>query len=168
MIDVGCGTGNVMRRLAERTPTLLAGIDISAQMIAVGEKKLKGLPVDLRVGDAESGLPWPDCFFDVAVLTSTIHHFPNPDRVLANVHRVLKPNAILIIADPLFPFPLLQTINLFLKVYPMNGDLHFYSLRGLRRLVSKCGFERIRQNSAGFSAKYTLAYKAGITHEAAT
>jgi hypothetical protein len=81
---------------------------------------------------------------------------------------VLKPSAILIIADPLFPFPLLQTINLFLKVYPMNGDLRFFSLPDLRALVSKSGFERIRQSSAGFSAKYTLAYKPGITQGAGT
>jgi ubiquinone/menaquinone biosynthesis C-methylase UbiE len=159
ILDIGCGTGNVLLRLSEKRPALLAGIDISPGMVAVAKKKLTALPTDLRNGDAESGLPWSNGFFDVVVMTATFHHFPNPDKVLSHVFRVLRSNGMLIVADPLFPFPFLSLVNVFLKIYPRNGDLCFYSKHGLWMLLEKCGFDRIHHNSAGFLAQYTLAHK---------
>jgi hypothetical protein len=65
----------------------------------------------------------------------------------------------LIIAEPHFFFPILQVENLLLRIYPLNGDLHFLSLRGLRRLLNRCGFETIAQRRAAWLACYTLAQK---------
>ena len=163
IVDIGCGTGNAVLRLAKKEPCLLAGIDISPQLLAVAEDKLSGLPVDLRVGDAETELPWPDDTFDVAIMTAAIHHFPNPEKVLCQVFQVLKPDGSLIIADPFFFFPILQIVNLLLKIYPLNGDLRFFSQRGLRKLVERCGFQNIEQKRAAFFAKYTIAQKADLT-----
>lgn len=65
----------------------------------------------------------------------------------------------LIIAEPHFFFPILQVENLLLRIYPLNGDLHFLSLRGLRRLLNRCGFETIAQRRAAWLACYTLAQR---------
>jgi ubiquinone/menaquinone biosynthesis C-methylase UbiE len=159
IVDIGCGTGSALLRLARENPVLLAGVDISPKAIAVAKDKLSGLPADVRLGDAEAQLPWPDETFDVAIMTAAIHHFPNPENVLCRVFQVLRPKGRLIIADPFFFFPILQIVNLLLKIYPLNGDLHFFSQRGLRKLVKRCGFENIGQKRAAFFAKYTVAQK---------
>jgi len=159
VIDIGCGTGNALWHLSKRNPSLLAGIDISPKSIAVAQAKLSRLPVDLRVGDAESDLSWPDDTFDVAVMNATIHHFPEPENVLHQAFRVLKPKGRLIIADPLFFLPFLQIVNLLLRVYPVNGDLRFFSQKGLRNLVRRCGFQGVQQKHAAFFAGYTTGFK---------
>lgn len=159
IVDIACGTGNALLRLARKEPCLLAGIDICGQLIAIAKEKLSGLNPDLRVGDAESQLPWPDATFDVAIMTAAIPHFPNPEKVLCRVFQVLKPKGRLIIADPFFFFPVLQVINSLLWVYPLNGDLRFFSQRTLRRLVAGYGFQNIKQKHAAFFARYTIAQK---------
>jgi ubiquinone/menaquinone biosynthesis C-methylase UbiE len=135
----------------------LAGIDISPRAIAVAAEKLAGLGADLRVQDAEAGLPWPDRTFDLATMTATIHHFPHPEKVLWEVSRVLKPGGRIIIAEPCFFFPIRPLQNLLLQIYPLNGDLHFFSPRGLRRLIERCGFRTIAQKRAASFAQYTVA-----------
>jgi ubiquinone/menaquinone biosynthesis C-methylase UbiE len=159
VVDIGCGTGNALLHLSKTNPSLLAGIDISPRSIAVARAKLSGLSVDLRAGDAESDLPWPDETFDVAVMNAAIHHFPEPENVLRQALRVLKPKGRLIIADPFFFLPFLQIVNLLLKIYPLNGDLRFFSQKGLRNLVQRCGFQGVEQKRAAFLAKYTIGFK---------
>jgi len=92
-------------------------------------------------------------------MNATIHHFPKPESVLHEAFRILKPKGRLIIADPLFFFPFLQIENLLLKIYPLNADLHFFSQKGLRRLVERCGFQDIEQKRAAFLARYTTGFK---------
>ncbi len=159
IVDIACGTGSALLRLAGKEPCLLAGIDISGRLIAIAKDKLSALPADLRVGDAESQLPWPDATFEVAIMNAAIHHFPNPEKVLHRVFQVLKPKGRLIIADPFFFFPILQIVNSLLWIYPLNGDLRFFSQRGLRKLVEGCGFQNIEQKYAAFFARYTIAQK---------
>ncbi len=159
ILDIGCGTGSALLLLAQRRPVRLAGMDISPRAVAAARDKLGGLGADLRVGDAEAGLPWPERIFDVATMIATIHHFPHPENVLRQILRVLKPGGRLIIAEPLFFFPVLPIVNAFLRIYPLNGDLGFFSRRGLCRLLERCGFQVMAQRRAAFLARYTVARK---------
>lgn len=159
ILDVGCGTGTALKQLAARKPLLLAGLDISPRALDVGRRKLAGLAHDLRVADAEAPFPWQENFFDVAFFNSTIHHFPHPRKPMLEAYRVLKPGGRVIISDPHFPFPLLPVLNLLLSIYPLNGDLHFFSQQGLRRFVESCGFVNVRQQPSAIAARYTLAFK---------
>jgi ubiquinone/menaquinone biosynthesis C-methylase UbiE len=159
ILDVGCGTGSGLHILTCRHPRLLAGVDISPRVIAVARDKLSGLPANLKAADAEAGLPWPDGTFDVVTMTAVIHHLPHPEKSLAHIFSVLKPTGRLIVAEPDFFFPIRPVGNLFLRIYPLNGDLHFLSPRGLRRLLERCGFQTVAQKRAAFFAQYTVAQK---------
>lgn len=138
LLDVGCGTGAVLSSLS--TTAKLYGIDLSAQMIACAKEKL-GEKAELTVGDSEA-LPFSDAAFDTVCCTFSFHHYPNPEKVIAEMSRVLKNGGRLLLADPWVPAPLRQVFNFFLR-YSNNGDYHCYSQKEMRRLLGKNGFERL-------------------------
>ena len=98
VLDVGCGTGALLRRINERYPDAkLAGIDPVAPMLAVARGKLPA-GVDLQVGWAD-GLPWADASFDVVVSCNVFHYVSNPAPALREMSRVLAPGGRIVITD---------------------------------------------------------------------
>ncbi len=98
--DLGCGTGRLTAALAPFVARVVA-VDQSAAMLQAAKKRLRGIEnVDLRRGDLES-LPVDDARLDAATLMLVLHHLAEPDRALAEVARVLKPGAPLLVADML-------------------------------------------------------------------
>jgi len=93
--------------------------------LKVAEKKLaqRGVPVDLRVADAEDHLPWDDESVDAVTLTGVLHHFFRPTDALAEIRRVLCPRGRFLVLDACF-FPLVREfVNLALRVGPHDGGL---------------------------------------------
>ncbi len=88
VIDVGGGTGNYARALAQHgwSPVV---VDRSPSMVA--QAAGKGLPV--AVGDA-SPLPVPDGAVDAVVLVSMLHHVPDWESALAEARRVVRPGGV--------------------------------------------------------------------------
>ena len=107
ILDVGCGTGYLLRRLAQRCPaaTELAGIDAAPEMVqaAGGDGRLSFL-----VGTAEQ-LPYPAGTFDLVVSTTSFDHWAGQQAGLAQCARVLAPGGYLVLAD-LFSAWLLPTL----------------------------------------------------------
>ena len=98
--DLGCGTGQMTSALAPFVARVIA-VDASAAMLQAARKRLQGFDnVELRRGDLEA-LPVDDALLDAATLTLVLHHLPEPQRALAEVARVLKPNGRLLIVDML-------------------------------------------------------------------
>ena len=98
LLDVGCGTGALLRELAARgAPARLSGIDLSPAMVALARARLPAA-VRLAVADAAT-LPFPAASFDVVVSSSSFHFWPRPQRVLAEVRRVLAASGRLTITD---------------------------------------------------------------------
>ena len=97
-LDVGFGTGDVVRELAERVGDdgRVAGVDISTKMKQVATEKLRRRELidrtDLRVADACS-LPFSDASFDVVCMSFTLELFSVDEmqQVLGECRRVLRP-----------------------------------------------------------------------------
>lgn len=138
LLDVGCGTGNVLMKLDTSSGLKLYGLDISDKMIETAKKNL-GSKAELKVGDSEY-MPWEDNSFDVIVCNASFHHYPNPEKVLLEMKRVLSENGTLIIGDPTGPVIVRQLLNLFCKI-SSNGDYKIYSKDEIKRMLVKCGFE---------------------------
>lgn len=138
LLDVGCGTGNVLIKLNSTKDLSLYGLDISEKMIETAKKNL-GNKAELKVGDSEY-MPWEDDSFDVIVCNASFHHYPNPEKVLLEMNRVLKSTGTLIIGDPTAPVIVRQMLNLFCK-FSKNGDYKVYSKKEIEELLLKCGFE---------------------------
>jgi ubiquinone/menaquinone biosynthesis C-methylase UbiE len=98
--DLGCGTGQVTAAVAPFVSRVIA-VDGSAAMLQAARKRLQGLEnVDLRRGELEA-LPIDEARLDAATLMLVLHHVPDPAKALAEVARVLKPGARLIVVDML-------------------------------------------------------------------
>ena len=86
VLDIGCGTGELLRRLRAKYPgAILAGLDPVPEMLAVAKDKLNGTE-DLRIGYADL-LPWPSCSFDLVVSCNMFHYITHPVEALLEKYR---------------------------------------------------------------------------------
>jgi ubiquinone/menaquinone biosynthesis C-methylase UbiE len=101
VLDVGCGTGVLLRELADRAPRAerLTGIDAAPGMI---EQAVARAAADSRLiflqGTAER-LPFPDASFDLVVSTTSFDHWTDQAAGLAQCRRVLEAGGHLVLTD---------------------------------------------------------------------
>jgi ubiquinone/menaquinone biosynthesis C-methylase UbiE len=101
VLDIGCGTGALLRALGDRLPATvkLMGIDPAPTMIEVGRKALRGQSnVRLEVASAEQ-LPFSDELFDLVISTVSFHHWAVQAAGLREVSRVLRSRGRLVLVD---------------------------------------------------------------------
>jgi len=91
-LDLACGTGLLALMLA-RAAGEVVGCDISAEMLerAAAAAAAAGVRNVTFVETEASSLPFEDEWFDLVTSRTAFHHFPDPQRALAEVVRVLKP-----------------------------------------------------------------------------
>lgn len=94
--DIGCGSAT-FTDLLRQAGFSSVGLDICPKLVALGRRKHPGL--ELIEGDAESQ-PFESDSFDGVLLSGLAHHFPDPRRLAAEVHRVLKPGGRFVAFDP--------------------------------------------------------------------
>jgi len=87
LLDAACGPGDAAAAAAARGAQA-TGLDFAAAMVAQASRLHPAIA--FRVGDAEA-LPFPDAIFDAVVINFGVLHFADPDRALAEAHRVLRP-----------------------------------------------------------------------------
>jgi ArsR family transcriptional regulator len=98
--DLGCGTGRVTAALAPVVHKVIA-IDASEPMLDAARSRLAGLDnVELRRAELEA-LPLADRSVDAALVVLVLHHLPQPQFVLDEVARVLRPGGRAIVVDML-------------------------------------------------------------------
>jgi len=97
VLEIGGGLGTDLSQFA-RNGALVTDFDLAAGHLELAREnfKLRNLPCEFLHGDAEN-LPFPDNTFDVVYSNGVIHHTPNTERVIGQIHRVLKPGGKAII-----------------------------------------------------------------------
>jgi SAM-dependent methyltransferase len=96
VIDFGCGSGDLSIYLARFDPKRIAGVELEAWQIELCERRLaqaRGPNLDrirfLR-GSSE-GLPFEDRSFDTLLAFDCVEHIMEPEEILREWHRVLRP-----------------------------------------------------------------------------
>lgn len=98
VLEVGCGTGAVMSRLARETSFDLFGIDIDHANLAFAARENE----TFRLAGADGHLlPFPDNAFDVVFCHYLLLWVANPAQILAEMRRVTRPaGAVMALAEP--------------------------------------------------------------------
>jgi SAM-dependent methyltransferase len=117
--DLGCGSG-VFTDLLRQHGFQSVGLDISPKLIELGRHRYPGL--ELIEGDAEN-LPFETGSLDGVLLSGLVHHFPDPRKVAAEVHRVLRSGGRFVAFDP-------NRMNPFMWLY-RDRTSPFYSSVGV-------------------------------------
>ena len=143
--EIGCGTGAVIRRLAEAMPdTSFTGFDI-APVIDANEER-PNLSFELRDIVTE---PLNE-MFDLALLLDVIEHVENPWELLRSVRRSAS--------TAIFHIPLELSAQSMLRPRALRlsretqGHLHFFTRESAFWLLSETGFEVV-------SATYTPSWR---------
>jgi ubiquinone/menaquinone biosynthesis C-methylase UbiE len=101
ILDIGCGTSRFASRVLGRFPNAeIVGMDLCCQMLRTSQgRQFKGRDrLSLVQGDSQK-LPFADDSFDLVTCSHSFHHYPNQMHVVAEMHRVLRPDGRLMIID---------------------------------------------------------------------
>jgi len=96
LIDAGCGTGALTRRVADRCGCAVEAVDSSPRMVEVAAARL-GRATQADVCD----LPFADGSFDCALAAWMLYHVADVDRAIGELARVLRPGGSLVVATPM-------------------------------------------------------------------
>jgi SAM-dependent methyltransferase len=100
ILDVGCGTGRLLRQARHQHPTaVLVGVDVAWRMVVTARA---GSPPELAIVHlraAAERLPFATASFDLVVATMTLRHWRDMAAGIAEIDRVLAPGGVLVAAD---------------------------------------------------------------------
>lgn len=165
ILDVGCGGGFLSNELA-RQGYQVTGVDMSPESLKVAQAYDVTGTVKYEVADAFH-LPYADSSFDALTAMDFLEHVENPDQVIKEFSRVLKPDGLFffhtfnrnflswLLAIKCLEWFIKNTpknmhvINLFitpeeLKNYCSQAGMEVLSMVGLRPVLSTISWEMIR------------------------
>jgi len=102
ILDVGCGTGQLLGRMARSFPQArLVGVDPAAGMIAAARASASRDSRATFVEAYAESLPFEDATFGLVTTTMSFHHWSDQPAALREVARVLAPGGAFLLADAL-------------------------------------------------------------------
>ncbi|MDR1825618.1 MAG: class I SAM-dependent methyltransferase [Bifidobacteriaceae bacterium] len=138
VLDVGCGTGRLLKLMAEQWPIAGHGLDAAPEMVRVAQRQCPDM--DIRLGTAEA-LPFADGSMDLVTTCLAYHHFPDRLGFLAEAARVLAANGRLAVTEPRFPLPAYTVFRPLLR--HIDEHAHFLTVAALQAEIEAAGFKRL-------------------------
>ena len=137
LLDIGCSSGALLRR-AQREGFIVEGVEPAPQAAAcakdAGLKVFQGYLQDAR---------YPASRFDVITLMEVIEHLSDPNALLKEVWRVLKPNGVLVVGTGNGASWTVQLVGArwgYFQVAEHGGHISFFNPMSLGLLAQRCGF----------------------------
>jgi SAM-dependent methyltransferase len=156
VLEVGCGAGVDLARFA-KGGAIVSGVDLAASAIDLARANFdqQGLRGEFQVADGER-LPFPDNAFDLVYAHGVVQYTADPNRLVEECRRVLKPGG-----DAIFQVynrvSWLNALSKLMKVGLEHDDapvLLKFSIGEFKRLVS--GFRRVTIVPERFPVKSRL------------
>jgi len=137
ILDIGCGTGQLLIKAATRWPSAqLAGVDPAVGMVEVARNQTQGATIYL--GQAES-LPVGNSSVDIVFSSISFHHWDDQPKALREIIRTLRPGGCLCITDISLP----DWISNVVRRIKVKGPA------GMVRLFTEAGFTvRLQRRSS--------------------
>lgn len=155
LLDIGCGTGLFVERYLERGGKAV-GLDISPKMIERGRDRSPEAHWTVGTGEA---LPFRDNTFDAVSSLLAFSYFKDPDRMLSEVFRVLRPGGRIALCTLGRNFltaglPAIHTLGELARVRQVgmgNFGEHYYSESEMTKLFGSASFVDIRVKRCTFA-----------------
>jgi SAM-dependent methyltransferase len=185
LLDVGCGDGFFMELASEAGAgrDQMAGLEVNEEAARIARNR----GFDCQVWNAEATFPFASATFDMVFAGEIIEHLVDPETMLTQAHRVLKPGGHLLLTTP----NLVAWFNRMLVVAGITpmfvehsyritygpaysilrrkghpvGHLRIFTWTPLKCLLEDNGFRiRLRQGSAGLPARGIYQLDQVISH----
>src|SRR5689334_6148237 len=108
VLDLGCGSGWATRMLARIVGDgpegfgQVVGLDVSDEMIRQARAESKDFENILYVWGSAAQIPWEENFFDKVLSVESFYYYPDQDRALAELFRVMAPRGRLFVLINLY------------------------------------------------------------------
>lgn len=103
VLDLGCGPGDVMIRLARACPSLkITVVDGSPAMIQLVQSAIEESGLSMTITALQGyvpGLPLPVGHFDAVLSKDFLHHLPDPMALWREVRRLIRPGGFICVMD---------------------------------------------------------------------
>jgi len=176
ILDVATGTGDFALEIYKRLkPEKIIGIDISKEMLKIGEGKIKkkGLSqiIEFQKGDSEQ-LNFANNYFDAVTVAFGVRNFENLKNGLKEMHRVLKPTGKLIVLEfsqpekfpvkPFYNFYSKYILPAFGKIFSKDKSAYIYLPESVNAFPYGVKFIEILKET-GFSSIKLKQFASGIS-----
>lgn len=121
VLDVGCGTGTVLKRLNDICHIKGFGIDIEEKMVEQAKSKLPQM--NILKCDCNN-TPFENEMFDCVIACMTFHHFYDQMAFAKEMPRILKKGEKLYIVDPKLPGLFRKIVNTILVSHSIAGKFN--------------------------------------------
>ena len=136
VLDIGCGNGTLLSKMAKIKVINGFGTDISPQMIKVA--KIRYPEHSFIVSGCEK-TPFSDNSMDIITVCAAYHHFPDVNAFALEAKRLLKPSGNLYITEICLPAIIRHIANIFLPLLK-RGDFKIYSHKEIANTFLKVNF----------------------------
>jgi SAM-dependent methyltransferase len=145
LLDVGCGGGKTVSRLAQQAPLgKVFGIDCSADMVAYSQKVNKKLIAENRAEIREGSVEktgFPDNFFDLATAIETYYFWPSLPNALREIKRVLKSGGRLLLVNEMVKDGVYEVEN---AEMIEKTQVRLIPLEEIRQIMESAGFADVQ------------------------
>jgi ubiquinone/menaquinone biosynthesis C-methylase UbiE len=163
VLDVGCGTGIVARRVAAHLGSneSIVGIDLNPNMLTVARAKAQqeGFAIEWHQGRAEK-LPFADASFHLVLCQFALMFFADRQAALTEIQRVLVDGGrvLLSVWQSLNQHPFYQKLHEVIEHrLGMSGVQDIFALGdapGLRALLTEAGFQQVEIEPVSMTARF--------------
>lgn len=127
VLDIGARDGGLKRYLPPGVE--YQGLEIAPEFAAP----------DIRIADVSGGIPFGDAQYDFVFCIEVLEHVPNPYETMSEIHRVLRPEGVLVLSVP-NPYHFKEIVWNVLRIPDRQGHLYSWTRQTMTRLGEMTGF----------------------------
>ncbi len=147
VLEVSFGTGYLLTQFAADTEA--HGIDYNARLVATARSNLREASLAAQLARATvEALPYPDASFDTVVNTMAFTGYPNAERALAEMARVLRPGGDIVMIDVNYPANGNRLGTMLTRAWKVTGDL----IRDMGPLFDRNSLDYTDEEIGGFGS----------------
>ena len=148
LLEVACGSGVFLAEQAEHVGRV-AGLDLSDVQVDIARRRLAARiaagTAEIVHGDA-AALPWPDGTFTVVTCVGSFETFPDPEKVLGEMVRVLRPGGRVVLNIG-------ERVPVGTQTHRMWGEYWVWAEDDVRRMIQNVGLVDVTIDYASSAAE---------------